>query len=114
MSRRRRRYYFVEMKRDGHGTREGAASDRRARRGAAAAAVWVLVTKAKGEAYESLADAYTPGVPPAPEELSDYGKLSGLAREYALTVLPVDDVVAGFAADRSGARHRRGAVRRLR
>jgi CHAT domain-containing protein/Tfp pilus assembly protein PilF len=48
----------------------------------------VLVTRAEGEAYQRLAEVYAQGRAATPEELELYAKLSWLAREYAVTVLP--------------------------
>ena len=48
----------------------------------------VLVTKAEGQPYKSLAALYIQKLHPAPKELADYAKLAWLAKEYAITVLP--------------------------
>jgi len=48
----------------------------------------VLVTRTDAEAYQSLAELYAKQLSPAPEELAAYAKLSWLAKEYAITVLP--------------------------
>ena len=48
----------------------------------------VLVTEGAGEAYQRLTDLYNKKLAPAPQDLADYGKLSWLAKEYAITVLP--------------------------
>jgi hypothetical protein len=48
----------------------------------------VLVTKTDGEAYRRLAEQSERGSVPGPAEFADYAKLSWLAREYAITVLP--------------------------
>ena len=48
----------------------------------------VLVTRTDAEAYQSLAELYAKQLSPAPQELAAYSKLSWLAKEYAITVLP--------------------------
>jgi CHAT domain-containing protein len=48
----------------------------------------VLVTDAEGKAYQSLAELYEKKLSPAPAELAAHGRLSWLAKEYAITVLP--------------------------
>lgn len=48
----------------------------------------VLLRQTEGEAYKNLANLYTKKLNPSPSELTDYAKLSWLAKEYAITVLP--------------------------
>jgi CHAT domain-containing protein len=48
----------------------------------------VLVTSVEGEPYKTLAELYEKKLSPAPRDLAEYGKLSWLAREFAITVLP--------------------------
>jgi CHAT domain-containing protein len=48
----------------------------------------VLVTRTDAEAYQSLAELYARQLSPGPREMAAYGKLSWLAKEYAITVLP--------------------------
>jgi CHAT domain-containing protein len=48
----------------------------------------VLLTQAEGESYKALANLYARKQGPAPGELAEYAKLSWLAKEYAMTVLP--------------------------
>jgi len=48
----------------------------------------VLVTRTDAEAYQSLVELYAKQLSPAPQELAAYAKLSWLAKEYAITVLP--------------------------
>ncbi len=47
-----------------------------------------LLTRAEGEPYQRLANLYTKKLVPSPAELSDHAKLSWLAKEYAIAVLP--------------------------
>ncbi len=56
-----------------------------------------LVTKAEGEPYRTLADLYTKKLSPSPAELTDYAKLSWLAKEYAITVLPSGHLCGRYA-----------------
>lgn len=47
-----------------------------------------LVTQTQGQPYRTLSELYTKKISPSAAELTDYAKLSWLAREYAITVLP--------------------------
>ncbi len=47
-----------------------------------------LVTRAEGEEYKNLANLYARKLSPSPAEMTDYAKLSWLARDYTITVLP--------------------------
>ena len=47
-----------------------------------------LVTHEEGEPYKSLADLYNQKLAPSPKELADYAKLSWLAKDYSIAVLP--------------------------
>ena len=47
-----------------------------------------LVTRAEGEPYRTLVDLYEKKLSPSVAQLADYAKLSWLAKDYAITVLP--------------------------